>query len=420
MKIGIIGGGASGLVCAIVAKNKDNEVIILERNEECGKKILATGNGRCNYWNEDQSIKHYSSSTDYLIKELINEETEEDVMSFFDQLGIIPKIKNGYYYPKSNQALSIRNVFVEEAKEKGVQIFTNYLVKSIEKKEDKFIVNHELEFDKLVLATGSCAAPKTGSDGMGYDFLKKMHHTIIKPFPALVQLNTKPYPFLKKWKGIRSDVRVFLLEEKNSLEKIDKVKLKGKVTIQENNELLVYSYQEGEIQLTDYGISGICVMNLSNQIGRRLEKEKSVIVEIDFLKDFDTSTYLKRNKTVKRLLDCLLNNKLVNILLEEAKVDKNSFFSDLEEEKQQKLLQTIHRFRVEVTSTKSFEEAQVASGGVSLEEINLWRMESKIIKNFYIIGELIDLTGECGGYNLGICFRSAINAGVAVRGDFDD
>ena len=422
MKIGIIGGGAAGLTCAISSKKKDNEVIILERNAECGKKILATGNGRCNYWNEDQSIKHYESSSSYLIPELINEETEEYVKNFFQELGIVPKIKNGYFYPKSNQAITIRNTLVEEAIDRGVQIKYNYLVKSIEKIKDKFIVNKELEFDKIVLSTGSYAAPNTGSDGMGYSFLKKMNHTIIKPLPALVQLNAKNYSFLKKWKGIRSDVRVSFLEKtisSNELESMSK-ELKGKIWIKNKDKIQIYKYQEGEIQLTDYGISGICVFNLSNAVGRTLERKEKAIVEIDFLPDFDAITYLEKDKSIKRILDCLLNEKLVDILLEEANIKKDTKFTELTDEEKQSLLRKIHRFELEIISTKSFQEAQVSSGGVTLEEINLDTMESRLVNDLYVIGELLDLTGECGGYNLGICFRSGVIAGLAIRGDFDD
>ena len=125
MKIGIIGGGASGLIAAIFAKSKDNEVIILERNSECGKKILATGNGRCNYWNTNQDLSHYESNTNELIKELINEKTEKEVLDFFNSIGIVPKIRNGYYYPISNQAISIRNTLIDKRINKNIKIKNN-------------------------------------------------------------------------------------------------------------------------------------------------------------------------------------------------------------------------------------------------------------------------------------------------------
>lgn len=400
MRIGIIGGGASGLVAAINAVSEDNEVIILERNEECGKKILATGNGRCNYWNTDQDLSHYESSTKYLIKELINDETEKEVLNFFDKLGIIPKIKNGYYYPISNQAISIRNSLIDECIDNIVKIHANYLVESIEIKNDKFIINNEEEFDKIIISTGSFASPKTGSDGMGYKFLRKLGHTIIKPLPSLVQLNTKNYSFLKEWKGIRSDVEITLVEDGQEIKK-----------------------QTGEIQLTDYGISGICVFNLSNEVSRGLYNNKKEEILINFLPELTEEqliNLLSSKRSIRRVLTGILNNKLVEIVLNLNSLKKLDKYNDLSEVKKKELIDTLLRFKVEIESTKSFNESQVSSGGVSLEEINLKTMESKIVKNLYITGELLDITGECGGYNLGIAWRTGIIAGKSCRGDLHD
>lgn len=400
MRIGIIGGGASGLVAAINAVSEDNEVIILERNEECGKKILATGNGRCNYWNTDQDLSHYESSTKYLIKELINDETEKEVLNFFDKLGIIPKIKNGYYYPISNQAISIRNSLIDECIDNIVKIHANYLVESIEIKNDKFIINNEEEFDKIIISTGSFASPKTGSDGMGYKFLRKLGHTIIKPLPSLVQLNTKNYSFLKEWKGIRSDVEIILVEDGQEIKK-----------------------QTGEIQLTDYGISGICVFNLSNEVSRGLYNNKKEEILINFLPELTEEqliNLLSSKRSIRRVLTGILNNKLVEIVLNLNSLKKLDKYNDLSEVKKKELIDTLLRFKVEIESTKSFNESQVSSGGVSLEEINLKTMESKLVKNLYITGELLDITGECGGYNLGIAWRTGIIAGKSCRGDLHD
>lgn len=400
MRIGIIGGGASGLVAAINAVSEDNEVIILERNEECGKKILATGNGRCNYWNTDQDLSHYESSTKYLIKELINDETEKEVLNFFDKLGIIPKIKNGYYYPISNQAISIRNTLIDECIDNIVKIHANYLVESIEIKNDKFIINNEEEFDKIIISTGSFASPKTGSDGMGYKFLRKLGHTIIKPLPSLVQLNTKNYSFLKEWKGIRSDVEITLVEDGQEIKK-----------------------QTGEIQLTDYGISGICVFNLSNEVSRGLYNNKKEEILINFLPELTEEqliNLLSSKRSIRRVLAGILNNKLVEIELNLNSLKKLDKYNDLSKVKKKELIDTLLRFKVEIESTKSFNESQVSSGGVSLEEINLKTMESKLVKNLYITGELLDITGECGGYNLGIAWRTGIIAGKSSRGDLHD
>ena len=389
MKIGIIGGGASGLVTAIVAKTNNNDVTILERNSECGKKILATGNGRCNYWNTYQDLSCYNSDTIDKIKELINDNTEKEVLSFFKGIGIIPKIKNGYWYPMTNQAKTIKDALIEECLNKKVVIKNNYLVENIKFINNKFIINNELEFDKLVISTGSYASPKTGSDGMWYRFLKELNHNIIKPLPALVQLNTKKYDFLKTWKGIRCDVRVRQVED----------------GIEKNSET-------GEIQLTDYGVSGICIFNLSNDIARGLDNNKKEEVLIDFLPtvtDEELKELLSNNISIKNTLSKLINEVIVDILIKGNNINDNTNYNEL--------IKCIRNFKVEIKSTKSFNEAQVSSGGVSLEDINLSTMESNKVKNLYVTGELLDITGICGGYNLGIAWRSAIVAGKSLRGD---
>lgn len=400
MKIGIIGGGAAGLICAINSKNSNNEVIILERNKDCGKKILVTGNGKCNYWNSNQRLFHYESSSENEINKLINEKTEKEVLNFFDSLGVLPKLKNGYYYPNSNQALTIRDLLVEECLRKNIIIKTDYLVNSLEKVNNKFLVNKELEFDKIVLATGSFAAPKTGSTGMGYKFLEQMGHKIIKPLPALVQLKTFKFPYLDEWKGIRTDVNLTHIDS-------------GKIG---RREL-------GEIQLTDYGISGICVFNLSNKIARGLEENRNQYIIIDFLPSLTKDNLIEKlnqNKPLKLILIGLLNQKLVQVILNKNNIKGNKFYSELSKNEKVNLIGDIKDFNVQVIGTKSFDDAQVCSGGVPLNEVNLKTMESKLVDDLYIIGELLDLTGDCGGYNLGIAWRSGIVAGISIRGNEND
>ena len=210
----IVGGGASGLISAIYAKTSTNKVTILERNSLCGKKLLATGNGKCNYWNEDQKMSHYHSTNEKELISIITEERKKEALSFFNSLGIVPKIRNGYYYPFSNQATTIKNALEQEIKRKNIDIRYNFLVEKITKENNYFIIenkNEVIKADKVILATGSKASPKTGSDGLGYELIKKLGHTVIEPLPALVQLKTVGN-YLKKWAGIRTDVKVTLYE----------------------------------------------------------------------------------------------------------------------------------------------------------------------------------------------------------------
>lgn len=405
MRIGIIGGGASGLITAICSKREDNEVIIFERNKECGKKILVTGNGRCNYWNLDQALNHYQSENKELIKEMIDDDSEKDILSLFNKLGIIPKIKNGYYYPYSNQASTIKTVLIDEVISKDIEIKSDFLVTDIKKTNEGFIVSNSDEsiiVDKLVLATGSYAAPKTGSDGMGYKFLKDLGHTIIKPLPSLVQLKGNE-KYFKIWTGVRTD---------------------AKVTLYENDKKIKEDI--GELQLTNYGLSGICIFNLSNYVARGLDKGSNEVVGINFIPFIDddikqwfiNQTNLT-NKNVKKLLLSILNEKIVEVIFSSSNIS-NKLFTKLSNDEQNKLIELCTDFRINILGTNTFNEAQVCSGGVCLAEINLSTMESKIVKDLYVVGELLDITGDCGGYNLGIAWRTGFKAGKAIRGDIDD
>lgn len=261
MKTIIIGGGASGLVAAINASNKDNAVIILERNNNCGKKILVTGNGHCNYFHEDISKNNYHSEYKDL-KILINEKNIDNTLRFLNSIGIVPKIKDGYYYPYSNQAVSVLNALLDEVNKRKIKIFNNTFVKDIRKEANTFIIatnNGEYKADKVIVAVGGNSYPKSGSDGNLYKILEKLGHSIIKPLPALVGLITKEN--IKDLKGIRTEVMITLFEDGKEVRK-----------------------EEGELQHNETGISGICVMQLSNRVVRGIENNKKEEISINYVK----------------------------------------------------------------------------------------------------------------------------------------
>ena len=391
MKTIIIGGGAAGMMAAIYSK----DAIILEKNNSLGKKILITGNGKCNYYNENQNIDNYNTNNIDVLKQIININNTTKILNKFDNMGIIPKIKNGYYYPESNQAVSIQNTLLKEIENNNTQIYTNTEVLSVEY-NDKFIIktnNGVYESDKLVVATGSKACPKTGSDGFGYELLKQFGHTIIKPLPALVQLKGNGNYF-KDWAGIRCD---------------------AKVSYENKTE-------EGEIQLTDYGVSGVCIFNLSSKIARDLEN-KPVHININFVPFLNINTkeqlkefFSERNKTVKNrniseLLDGFLNYKLGNLLLKLSGIKNNYSWNDLNDKQKDNLMNNLLNFKLEIIGTNSFDKAQTCSGGIPLDEINPKTMESLKQKDLYIVGELLDVDGKCGGYNLTFAFITGMLAG---------
>ena len=406
----VIGGGASGMVASIYASKNNNEVILIDKNNNLGKKILVTGNGKCNYWNKDISLKHYNSSDLDILDKIITDENKLEIEKFFDKLGIIPKIKDNYYYPSSNQATSIQTALVLECELCGVKIINNEEVLNVIKDNNIFHIvttNNRFDVDKVILATGSKAYSKNLSSEFGYKIAKNFGHTIIEPLPALVQVKLDA-SFLKEWQGVRSEVCVKLYE---------------------NNELIKEEY--GEIQLTDYGVSGICVYQLSSLISRGLYNLKKEEIEINFLsnlginnedefiKYFDDRNNYVVLRNVSQLLDGILNYKLINMILKLCKIDRDSKWEKIAYDKKIKLGICLTRLRLNVIGTNGFESAQVCSGGVKLNEINPYTMESLCEKGLYIVGELLDVDGECGGFNLGFAWITGYLAGSCVGVDND-
>ena len=365
MKTLIIGGCASGLVAAIYASN-NSEVTIIEKNSVLGKKILVTGNGKCNYWNSFQDISNYYSSNIDILDKILDDESKIEINKLFDKIGLVPKIKNGYYYPYSNQATTVQTALIKEIKNRNIKV--EYETEVIDILYDnEFIVKTnrgEFRSDKVIVSTGSFACPKTGSNGFGYEVAKKFNHSIIKPVPSLVQLKAKGN-FFKDWAGVRSDVEL---------------------TFNGITEL-------GEIQLTDYGVSGVCVYNLSSMISRDL-LVSTPILKINFLPFLKSSekfiNYMNNrnkmviNRTISELLDGLL--KIV-------------------------LADNITNFNLEIIDTTGFDRAQTCSGGIPLNEINPSTMESLKQKGLYFTGEILDADGKCGGYNLEFAFITGYKAG---------
>lgn len=405
MKVVIIGGGASGMVAAIYASKSNNEVYLIDKNNNFGKKILMTGNGKCNYWNKDISLKNYYSSNLDVLKEIISDDNKLEIENFFYRLGIVPKIKDNYYYPSSNQATSIQTALIKEAFLNNVNFLTNEEVIDVIKDKNifKVVTDRQILYcDKVIVSTGSKAASKTGSTGFGYEIARKFNHQIIEPLPALVQVKLKG-SFLKEWHGIRSDVRVKLYEDNKFIKE-----------------------EVGEIQLTDYGVSGICVLQLSSLVARGLYNKKKEEIEINFLNNlniYNEDEFIKfmseRNnlvvgRNISELLDGILNYKLINLLLKYLKIDRDLFWDKLDNNKRIELGKVLTKLRMSVCGTNDFDSAQVCSGGVMLSEINPYTMESLLVKNLYFVGEVLDVDGICGGFNLGFAWISGYLAGKSV------
>ncbi|MDD6214380.1 MAG: aminoacetone oxidase family FAD-binding enzyme [Firmicutes bacterium] len=380
-KIVIIGGGASGLAAAISAARCGAFVTISEKNDRVGKKLLSTGNGRCNFTNINASFKDYN--TDF-VRPVMDRFPPERTIDFFKGLGVIPKIEaEGRVYPNSCQASAVLDVLRLEADRLGVFVKTEFDAVRVQKKGNGFEIfsrkNEKIYADKIIFAAGGKAAPKTGSNGSVYPLLESLGHRITLIKPSLVQIKTE-----KSIGGVRQYGRVFLSDGKE---------------------------RTGEIQFNNYGISGIPVFGLSKYISA------ADMVYIDLLPDYTEKEVLEilQARPVQMLetyLVGILNKNLAHLLLKDCKIVPLSRRSDsLSESEIRKIAAKIKCWGFTVTGVMSWDNAQVTSGGVCTDDINPETLESKLVKNVYITGELLDVDGDCGGYNLQWAWASGYVAG---------
>ena len=384
MKIAIIGGGISGFVASLKI---NGDITIYESNPEPLKKLSVTGNGRCNFLNEDMSLEHYHSESN--VEDYIQNNIKDTVLDFMNELEIAYKVKNGYYYPLSNKATTIKNVLIYEANKKGVNIKLKEKVFTIEKIGNEFIINGKDKYDKVIVSSGLGSYPQIGASTDGIKFAKNMSHDIVPLLPSLVPLETEKYD----WDGIRSDVRISIFVDGNKIHT-----------------------EEGEIQLTSYGISGICVFNISRYASIALSNKEDVYVCINFVPSIDNIyTYLNNTKnTINIVLKRMLNDKLATIILGNIDVPRNKTFSELSEDEKVILINELTNFKLYVTGTMNYNQSQVTRGGVSLDNVTT-NFESKKVPGLYFIGEVLDIDGDCGGYNVSFAIYSAILASRGIN-----
>lgn len=398
--IGIIGGGASGLVAAIIAAREGARVTILEGTDRVGKKILSTGNGKCNLGNLDLDTTKYYCKDQSFLEAVMEGCSIQEVIRFFQSIGLLIRNKEGYLYPNSEQASAVLDVLRYEVQSLNIEVITEAKVSRILEKKTGFEVTTAAKdkpfyFDRLILCAGGKCAPKTGSDGSGYALAKGLGHHINSVVPALVQVRCKE-SYFKALAGVRAKGRVKTL----GLE------------------------EEGEIQFTDYGISGIPVFQLSREIAYALLHNKEVEVELDLLQEvstedlqimFESRLLLLQERTVEQFFTGILNKKIMQVLLRTCALKEENPVSDYSKEMLWSVLQLAKHFVVTATGTNSFEQAQVCAGGVDISEVTT-HMESKLAKHLYFAGEVLDVDGKCGGYNLYFAWATGmIAATYAVK-----
>ncbi len=395
----IVGGCASGLAAAINCKRlyPQKSIVILEKLPRAGKKILATGNGKCNLTNLEALSHNYRNKAfaDYAL----NKYNPQKVIGFFESMGLLCYADGcGRVYPESNTAASVLDALRLEVERLGIDIKCEFAVSDIRKENGKFIVNGELQSDKIIIAAGGKASPPQGSDGSGYPLAKKLGHSLTTLHPALVPL-TVADDITRSLKGIRvRDVELTL----------------------ENGRILKKS--RGEILFTDNGLSGIAAMELAAQAEISINSvKKNTFTHIDLLPAYSENKlfgYLKNLRDIKGFagLDYLLNGILPKQLgiaiCKVCNLYKNDkTISSLRDRELKAIASKIKDFSLKVMGTKGFQNAQVTCGGVSVDEIDPETMQSKKCKALYFAGEIIDVDGDCGGFNLQWAWASGLLAG---------
>lgn len=389
-----------------MAARRGLKVCILEHKSEAGKKILRTGNGKCNITHAGIKADDYPQSCREIVGKVFDSFGYDETVTFFKETGIFPVEKKGCIYPMSGTALSVRNALVDELKSLKAELITGAEVKSIKSEETSFTIKADcddreeiIKAASLVIATGSCAAPVTGSDGSGYKLLKGLGVKTVKPLPALVKLLSDDRT-CKRAAGVRVEgiVRLFI---------------EGELTAEER----------GELQFTDDGISGIPVFQISREAAPAIYEGKSVETESDLAPDMsaeDLKEYFiygfekASDRSIKNFLGGIIPSRMVTAVADKAGVSADRKLSEISKDKCEALINAIKNYRLRITGTGGFDDAQVCRGGVDLSEIDYDTLEHKNFKGLFFCGEIIDVDGPCGGYNLQWAWSSGAVAGMNV------
>lgn len=405
-QVAVIGGGAAGMMAAIQAAGAGAAVTIYEKNDRVGKKILSTGNGRCNFSNEAMGAEFYHGSGTVLLGNALSAFGVAQTKAFFSSLGMRIRERDGYLYPATDQASTVLDLLRYELDRRRVTVHTGEAVQAISFDQDRkkfFIQFHGTEgiYDAAVLCCGGKAAPNTGSDGDGFRLAKRFGHRIVRPVPALAALCCKE-SFYKQVAGVRCDAALTL-------------RIAGRTVCRER----------GELQLTDYGLSGIPAFQLCRTAAYALLEKKPVMVCVSFLPDFDetscASFFSERlsghgEDEMELFLTGIVNKKISRLLLKLSGIRETQRAKDVSAEAFHRLQALYLGLETVVTGTNGFDRAQVCAGGVDCGEVTEHLMSKKQTGLFFA-GEILDIDGLCGGYNLQWAWSSGAVAGRVAAGD---
>lgn len=390
-KLAIIGAGASGLCAAIEAKkaNPNLDITIFERMQKSGKKILATGNGRCNFTNDDLSLKHFYGSDDFL-KNILSSDFS-DIKEFFKNLGVLSYEEDSRIYPRSQQASTIKEALLNAVESESTTIKTDCHINQIQKSKNGFSVNREY-FDCVIICGGGKAASVHGSDGSCYKLAEAFGHTLMPLYPALCGLviNDKDLNLLK---GVRAESEARLYSGNNLL-----------------------GSESGEIQFTDKAISGIPVMNLSHLCENKKDLKICLdlcteINEKDLFNHINQAIKNSLNTEFETVLNGIVNLKLGFAVMNRSGIKPQTKCHSIKVFQIKETVKQLKNFEINIKSAKGFDNAQVTKGGINTNEVSPATMMSKKAEGLFLCGEILDIHGDCGGYNLHLAFTTGRIAG---------
>lgn len=401
-KVAIIGGGASGLMAACHAAAGGNNVVIFEKQKKVGRKILVSGNGRCNITNRDLSIEHYHGANPRFVRNVFARFGLDDTVRFFNSIGLpVVEEKNGKLFPASLQSTSVVRLLEYELTRRGVDIQTHRKIEGIIKEKGCFRLitagHEEHRCDSVILAAGSCAFSPAGGSRDGYELALQMSHTVNEPFPAILPI-TIPLKIIHRLQGVKWDCVISVIHRNTRI-----------------------ASSAGEILFTAYGISGPASLDVSRAVNECMHGNQTPSIVIDLYPSYSEeglaelleSLWSDPVKPLALSLVGIMKNPMPDVILRHTGIDPNKSVRECTVEEKIRLCRTMKALTLAPGKPRGFNEAVVAAGGVAVDEVNPATMESKLVPGLYITGELLDIDGDSGGYNLQFAWSTGAIAGMA-------
>lgn len=402
--VAVIGAGPAGMMATGIAGLNKARVILIEKNHQPGVKLLITGKGRCNITNQTEELKtlidKYGKNGRFLYS-AFNKFGVQDTIEFFENKGLKTKVERGNrVFPVSDNANDVLDVLMKFLEKSQVEIKTNGEVKKIISKNNeikKIILKNNLEIiaDKYIICTGGKSYPKTGSTGDAYKWLTDLGHKVVKPKPSLTPIIVKQ-KVVKQLEGL-------------SLKNVE-------ISIYKNNKKIDSRF--GETIFTSNGLSGPIILDMSKKIADNLSADLKLKIDFKPALDFNTldqrilkDFFQVKNKNVKNYLDQLLPKKMIPVIIELSEIDPELKVNSITKPQRKKLVHLLKSFELQIVDVTGFEKAIITTGGVDLFEVDPQTMKSKIIDNLFFAGEILDLDGPTGGYNLQVCWSTGYLAG---------